>query len=500
VVINSRCSHRGQATAAASRAGALAIPYLNVVVRCAVGLGLLALVATLAWTLTRGPTLEPETVAESADSTQPTPGALSDPDQPTLSPLAQGSSTKPETTTPCTLPENRSYFRDLTIPPPVVGEVIVKRRSKYTDEDLVRHVKDASKVELGTTGVQAITASKAGQTDDLTLAFLDSRADLAGLPLRRGTVCKLTYFDAAHLNKYSAVLRGKTDDVAQLAPILAHDVRQPGFWLRGETVPALMQMLMAGPDSVRELLLNQLARIQGKEASAALAQLALFDLRLSIREGAIRALGKRQAEEYQSALLKGFEHPWPAVADHAAEALVALRLREAVPDLVRLLNAPDPRAIYSKPDSKGPFLKEMVRINHRQNCLLCHPPSFNSSDVPRGAVPSPSESAAYYERGNGIFVRADITYLKQDFSVGLPKSKSAGSELERFDYVIRERVALPNDVIQRRTSIETAPCEQREAVLFALRELTGQQLTVAANWEAYLRWQVTSPALVHTQR
>src|SRR5262245_65228345 len=98
----------------------------------------------------------------------------------------------------------------------------------------------------------------------------------------------------------------------------------------------------------------------------------------------------------------------------------------------------------------------MVRINHLQNCLLCHPPSFDTSDKVRAGVPSPdgtggqapsSRGTGGYSVGSrGIFVRADVTYLKQDFSVMLPVLKpDLRQVVERFDFFVRERVALASE-------------------------------------------------------
>src|SRR5262249_4232132 len=158
------------------------------------------------------------------------------------------------------------------------------------------------------------------------------------------------------------------------------------------------------------------------------------------------------------------------VADHAAEALVALNARDAVPALAELLDAPDPRMPYRKGEET--LLKEMVRINHRQNCLLCHAASFKATDRPRASVPS--VSAPGYD-GSGVFVRADVTYLRQDFSVSLPAGGRGRSPV-RWDFVVRERAANVNDEILSRSRVDESPCEQRAAVLFALRELTGRYL------------------------
>jgi HEAT repeat protein len=114
-------------------------------------------------------------------------------------------------------------------------------------------------------------------------------------------------------------------------------------------------MMSPGPADVRAVLLDQLTRIDGHRATAALARLALYDPRAEIRRGAVRALAARPQRDYRAILLGGFAHPWPAVADHAAEALVNLGAREAVPALVGLLDAPDPWAPYRKGGGKGPY-------------------------------------------------------------------------------------------------------------------------------------------------
>jgi hypothetical protein len=58
-------------------------------------------------------------------------------------------------------------------------------------------------------------------------------------------------------------------------------------------------------------------------------------------------------------------------------------------------------------------------------CLLCHAPSVNKEGgLVRGLVSTPGEAppVQYYESQGGDFVRADIPFLRQDFSVNLPES------------------------------------------------------------------------------
>ena len=250
-------------------------------------------------------------------------------------------------------------------------------------------------------------------------------------------------------------------------------------WLKSGTVPVLMQMLMAESFSVREVLVDQLSRIRGMRATAALAQIALFDLHPSVREKAIAALARLPARNYRSILLSGFEHPWPVVADHAAQALVALDMKDVIPDLERLVDRPDPRAPYQKHGSASYFVKEMVRVNHSLNCLLCHPPSFDAKDKIRGRVPPTNEplrtGREYYQSPKGIFVRADITYLKQDFSTMLKVADHGPwPAVQRFDFFVRERFASSIDFQESSSRDQAGPHEQQLAALFALRELTAQ--------------------------
>jgi hypothetical protein len=133
----------------------------------------------------------------------------------------------------------------------------------------------------------------------------------------------------------------------------------------------------------------------------------------------------------------------------------------------------------------------MVHIHHVRNCLLCHPPSLDVSDTPRGAVPSAGQPrSAYYSGGDrSLFVRADVTYVKQDFSLMLPARGDDGrQEPARYDFVVRERAASAGDLSVREANVQSGPCEQREAVLFALRRLTGRYVgSQTADWQEYLR-------------
>jgi hypothetical protein len=70
-------------------------------------------------------------------------------------------------------------------------------------------------------------------------------------------------------------------------------------------------------------------------------------------------------------------------------------------------------------------------------------------------------------------VRADVTYLKQDFSARQPVANhGAWPEVQRFDFLVRVRRATENEVYMARLRERTEEgYPQRDAVLFALREL-----------------------------
>jgi hypothetical protein len=385
---------------------------------------------------------------------------------------------------------------------PVV-QVVLKRRFARTEEELLKQVMNAPALALDRTAARTESAAAVRATqlaladgrknNEATLALIDRRPDLAGLPLRRGEACRLTPRAAAFLDEGSKALRAPTLD--RIDRLMGVPEPEPKFkdWLRAETVPVLLQMLMAEAGPFRELLAEHLSRIPDRPATEALAQLALFDLHPRVRQRAIDALATRPSRDYRSALLKGFEHPWPVVAEHAAEAIVALRLKDAVPALLRLFEGPDPRAPYRKVGSSAAFVREMVRVNHHMNCLLCHPPSFDPGDNVRGVVPETNMALDSAPGGGGyfaieperIFVRADITYLKQDFSAMLPVAKPGlWPALQRFDFFVRERFATQQDLLDSALRKKSGQSEHHKSAYFALRELTGEDPgPTVADWK-----------------
>jgi hypothetical protein len=92
-----------------------------------------------------------------------------------------------------------------------------------------------------------------------------------------------------------------------------------------------------------------------------------------------------------------------------------------------------------------------------------------------------------------LLVRADITYMRQDFSVQQPSAPVLlGTDVTvglRFDYLVRTRTVTESALRKLRTSsYQEAKGQHRQAVLFALRELTGQDLG-----GTYEQWKTLLP-------
>jgi hypothetical protein len=121
----------------------------------------------------------------------------------------------------------------------------------------------------------------------------------------------------------------------------------------------------------------------------------------------------------------------------------------------------------------------------------------------RGFIPTPGEPApvGYLAPEVGNFVRADVTFLKQDFSLMLPvKMPDNWPEVQRFDYLVRKRPLTDRelkDLLARdeERGGKASSYPQREAVLFALRELTGADPGDSAeDWRRYLAEVWAAPA------
>jgi hypothetical protein len=376
--------------------------------------------------------------------------------------------------------------------------------------------------------IRKARAADAQVPDGFIRGLMKERRDLAGLPFLLGKECQTAASSAAAFGRAAAVVRELADEDRSRNKHSKHsspyDV--PRFWriwtapslyqrgvppvelsesergvLLGHGIAALTQILGPADAATRLAVVEELAGIQHALAAQALAKFALYDLDAQVRDRAIVALGERDLHACLPHLLEGFRHPWPVIAENAAAALVKVDWREAAPALIDLLDAPDPRGpvTIERDGKKVQAVRELVRINHQRNCQLCHAPS-NGRDPVMGLVPSPAEplppslSRVYYGgRNQDMVVRADITYLRQDFSAMLPvKDAKPWPEQQRFDFVVRTRIL---DEGEAAVLAHRPRAPQHDIALRALRELTGADFGIhAANWREALPTPTALPA------
>jgi hypothetical protein len=341
----------------------------------------------------------------------------------------------------------------------------------------------------------------------------------AGLGLESGPDCQLDPSTAAEVQKLSKELRdwgfvtvarasaggaprpgvSRSDGAAAPGKVtqLQSWCDQQHLESKTGTTPTLTQMLQVEDEATRLVLVRELTRIDSEEATTSLAVRAIADLSLAVRQAAVAGLQGRPWLQYGPVLLRGLRYPWAPVADHAAVAVRTLRPTEAVAPLVGMLDLPSPSRPFLDPTTHGYAVRELVRVNHMRSCLLCHAPSANKDDgLVRGRVPTPGEPLpqAYYEAETGNFVRADITYLRQDFSVPMADQNAAPWPREqRYDFLTRLRRNLtPQETAHLRAPPAGYP--QREALLYALRGLTGKDGGASsARWRELLGLGASKP-------
>lgn len=406
---------------------------------------------------------------------------------------------------------------------PPGAKIAIKRRNLKTEEELRRYLQQLTELKLESddsrknskailAGARELLTSFERRVADTTanlargeaipaqpaepkrhfgLDYLADRRDLIGLPLLRGAACELDAERVAALQAMSRQMRqvvGEaaegTDDPEGVAIALRLNFRLAGsirndpvkfkdHFLEPKSIPTMMQMLPGEHASVRRVLVEQLDRIDDPASTQALARLAAFDISPEVRASAIEVLMDRPASDYRPVLVEALRYPWSAVADHAAEALVALQDKGAVPALRQLVDQPDPNAPFVDPATKTLVAREIVQVNHLRNCLMCHAPSVDGgrvvAPVPEPDKPLPPASLYYAPQGD-ILVRADVTYLRQDFSVAQPVAKAAPwPDMQRYDYFVRLRPVETSVA----PAAPGASYPQRDAVLFALKELQG---------------------------
>jgi hypothetical protein len=362
-------------------------------------------------------------------------------------------------------------------------------------------------------------------------AFVDALAadfpDLRGLPFLKGAACATDATHASQLTFSGQCLRCLLDsspqqiqkrnrfggkDYSSLAEAIVsqsfdfserNDQRAPRSHA---ALPAMMQILAVETPDLRVAFVSQLqSRPIDAATITAFARFAIFDPDATVRSAAVDALRRQPFATYGPRLINGLRHPWPAAAEHAAEALVGADAQEALPDLVRLLDEADPTDPFERQESDKKIfaVREVVKINHHRNCMLCHAPAVVRRDDRRvqefhAKVPDPSEPlprrSEQYNPTRGPIVRVDETYLRQDFSMmQAVEERGAWPKMQRFDYLVRTRPATAEEVQASQHSRQWSDevlSPHRRAVLYALSRLTCTYVGPnASDWRPEIaRW------------
>jgi hypothetical protein len=360
------------------------------------------------------------------------------------------------------------------------------------------------------------------KTDGFMKALIAERPDLRGLPFRMGKDCRTDEKDAKRFAEIVNIIhqnirvlpsdpeslgkekKGTLDDDKRwerLANALEQNMTKRAKTERKDDdrliVAALAQIFAPGSGEDHIGLAGFLSTIKHADAAAALARLALFSPEEPVRSAAIAGLKARPARDYAEILLEGFRYPLPAVAQRAGDAFVKLERKELLPKFVDVLEQPDPRApAMQVVDGKAePVVRELVRLNHHRNCALCHAPA-NTKDVPKDVLTAPvtlpgeagvTRSGGRYgfrEQSPDTFVRIDMTYLRQDFSLMMDIEEARPwHEKQRYDFFVRTRVLNAKEATAAAREFEKQPSPYHAVAIHVLRSLTGQDAgTTAQAW------------------
>jgi hypothetical protein len=446
---------------------------------------------------------------------------------------------------------------DLTLVPEVQFSrpYVFAVKSRLSEEVAAAQQKAAITVAHQLAKINHVNAKK---TDHFMERLLEHRPDLRGLPFTLGGACRLNVEETLQFRQQVASVRAwLTDFQSRDGNPTVGNARPKRFWdaydkdrlkaqfdagppdMResntalgeGCATAVLTQMLATESTSLQSGLLERLASFKlsvvGKEKSSdALARIAVFSLDEDVRAAAIEALAKRGGDAGSARLRQALRYPWPAVAKNAADAIVQLNRLDFTKELINLLEEPDPRqpTVRIIDDKEQPIVRELVRINHHRNCMLCHPPG-NTPEIfgkvrdgamgpwqdgmrhgnvgldalrvraEHGPVPVPGvafpTSADYYSRFRSpdLIVRADATYLRQDFSLmQIVADAEPWPAMQRFDFLVRTRVITEREAKAYQTEFaDAAASPYRQAALNALRRLTGQDAgATAKEWRVAL--------------
>jgi hypothetical protein len=375
----------------------------------------------------------------------------------------------------------------------------------HFQQPLTKHIKTADAQLHTAVTIDGVNLLNQKKTDAFIETLMKKRPDLAGLAFAMGDACRMK---PEASKQFVAAL-----DIFHKAPsedpkrvILMHRYKELATDQKidpSASVASLMQVLGHENGRVRLDLVNYLDGVAIADATRALAKLAIFSAEAEVRTAALGVLKKRDAKDYTDILVAGLTYPWPAVAERSGEAMVKLGRKDLLANLIDVLEKPDPRAPQTQEmnGKKAAVVRELVRVNHHHNCLLCHAPATANRETTSkedaaklegltAQVPVPSESMVAYYRPSvpDILVRFDVTYLRQDFSMKLPVADAdPWPEMQRYDFLVRTREVTEQEARAYQELLQTNQPEAlspyRRAALSALRALTGQDTEpTAAAW------------------
>lgn len=351
----------------------------------------------------------------------------------------------------------------------------------------------------------------AKKADAFMGALVESRPDLAGLPFVMGDDCRTGPERAKQFTQAVEYVRACLQrggdfwtNFNQLCDQHDASLSKSDKALKEHVtlarLAALTQMLAPESAEVRLGLVKYLTGVPHVEATRALAKLAIFAPEDEVRLAAIESLKVRREKDYTDILVKGLRYPLPAVAKRAADAIARANRTDLLGELVSVLDDEDPRLPQAKKNGKGLLVRELVKVNHHRNCMMCHAPGTSgvapasavTAEVPVQGQPLPSPAQGYQRSSPELMIRIDVTYLRQDFSAKLAVGDAhPWPELQRFDFLVRERAVSEDEAAlyrERLTPKEPGVLSPyHKAALAALRDLTGKDTApTAAAWRKLL--------------
>src|SRR5262249_36550573 len=99
-------------------------------------------------------------------------------------------------------------------------------------------------------------------------------------------------------------------------------------------VAAVRQIKGPATGEEGQQMARDLAALPGREATEELARLAVFSIDDPVRQEAIKGLSGRREGDSPKVLTEALRYPWPQVARNAAEAIVKLKRKDLLPQLV----------------------------------------------------------------------------------------------------------------------------------------------------------------------